>query len=339
MGNDELIDRVALAAFIRRSSGASEATVEDVERLRGGAIQFNLALDVRIDGVLQRLVLRSDAPSGVEVSRPRDQEFALLRAAFAAGVPVAEPLWYCDDPAVFGRPFFLMRFVEGTAAAHRIVKDETLGGNRHTLAGRIGEALARIHAIPQTPGLHFLNQPARSPALDFVDQSRAYLDANAFARPALEWGLRWLELNAPPAAAPVLVHRDFRTGNIMLDEHGIAAVMDWEFAAIGDAHEDLGWFCAKCWRFGRDDREAGGIGDREDFYRGYEAGGGGRIDDARVRYWEALAHARWAVIALQQAQRHSSGAERSLELALTGTIVPGLERELLRMTAPKAARV
>jgi hypothetical protein len=50
------------------------------------------------------------------------------------------------------------------------------------------------------------------------------------------------------------------------------------------------------------------------------------------------AHIRWAVIAIDQAARHLSGKETSLELALTGHIVPELEWEILNMTGvPHAA--
>jgi hypothetical protein len=38
------------------------------------------------------------------------------------------------------------------------------------------------------------------------------------------------------------------------------------------------------------------------------------------------------VIAIDQAERHLSGKETSLELALTGHIVPELEWEILNMT-------
>ena len=44
------------------------------------------------------------------------------------------------------------------------------------------------------------------------------------------------------------------------------------------------------------------------------------------------AHVRWAIIAIQQGERHVSGQEPSLELALTAHIVPELELEILRMT-------
>ena len=45
----------------------------------------------------------------------RIEEFAVLKAAFAAGVTVPEPLWACADPEVIGKPFFVMRRVAGTA--------------------------------------------------------------------------------------------------------------------------------------------------------------------------------------------------------------------------------
>jgi len=96
--------------------------------------------------------------------------------------------------------------------------------------------------------------------------------------------------------------------------------------------EDIGWFCARCWRFGAVAREAGGIGARDDFYRGYESVSGKPLDREQARYWEVMAHMNWAVIAIQQAERHVSGEETSLLLALTGHIVPELEYEILTMT-------
>ena len=118
----------------------------------------------------------------------------------------------------------------------------------------------------------------------------------------------------------------------MVDADGLTAILDWEFAGWGDPMSDIGWFCAECWRFGRTDLEAGGIAPRAAFYRGYEAEGGTRIDDAVVRYWEVVAHLRWAVIALEQGHRHLSGLEPSLELALTGHLISDFELEILALT-------
>jgi aminoglycoside phosphotransferase (APT) family kinase protein len=317
-----------LAAFIAAASGARDVRVDRYERLSGGAIQENFALDVCIDGADAAFVLRKDAPSHMAVSRTRAQEFAVLRAAFAAGVSVPEPLWASDDPAIVGAPFFIMRRVAGTAIGRRIVRDETLGGDRSTLAARLAEQLARIHAIhPPRADLAFLGEPRG--VHDFVADSYAFLDASERIEPALELGLRWLDVNAPGPEEPALLHHDFRTGNYMLDAAGITAILDWEFAGWGDPHEDIGWFFARSWRFGMNDREAGGVGSRAAFYAAYERAGGRRIDDARVHYWETFAHARWAIIARRQTDRHYSGAERSLELLLIGTLEPEVDDMLL----------
>lgn len=326
----------ALEEFLTRARGLPVA-VTGFTKLGGGAIQENWALDVAIDGAPQALVLRTNSPSGVAVSHDRAAEFALLTAAFNAGVTVPEPLALCADSSVIGKPFYVMRRASGTAAGHILVRDDKWRGDRVKLTERLGRELARVHTIkPGNDLLGFLQPAGENPARAAIAGYRAWLDSYCQTRPGLEWGLRWLDREAPPKGEIVLCHRDFRTGNYMVDESGLTAVLDWEFAGWGDRFEDLGWFCAKCWRFGANQREAGGIGARADFYRGYEAESGLKVDDGAVRYWETMAHARWAVIALQQGWRFLSGAERSLDLALTGRRIAELEYELLRQTAPRA---
>jgi Ser/Thr protein kinase RdoA (MazF antagonist) len=214
-----------------------------------------------------------------------------------------------------------------------------LGGDREKLVRHIGREMARIHAIrPPQAKLAFLGAPPADPVAADIAALRAGLDAMGIARPALEWGLRHCERRLAASGHVRLVHRDLRTGNYMVDDKGLTGILDWEFADWGDPMSDLGWFCAACWRFGREDLEAGGVGSRTSFYQGYLAGGGLPIDDARVRLWEVMAHLRWAMIALQQGQRHLSGKEPSLALALTSRIVPELELAVLRATVPTQAQ-
>lgn len=357
-GLDDAAARDRLAGFIATAASARRVEILDARPLTGGAIQENWALDAAIEGGAQAgrhaLVLRTDSATGVAVSLTRPQEYALLRLALAAGVTVPEPLWLCEDASVLGRSFYLMRRVAGTAAGHRIVKDLSLGGSRATLAERLGRELARIHSVtpnrvsalmPEAPAhaYDFLHRPQPTPALDQVALYRADLDRRRESHPVLEWVLRELERAAPPAGEIVLVHQDFRTGNYMVDETGLTGILDWEFCAWGEPMADIGWFCAKCWRFGAKesalgDRDAGGIAPRDDFYRGYEAESGRRIDLDAVAYWEVMAHLRWAIIALQQADRFLHGGEQMLELALTGRRLPELEHEMLALCTALEAR-
>ena len=331
--------RARAEAFLAGACGAARVIIERWERLSGGAIQENVALDVLVEGGphagRQAWVLRTDAPSAVSVSHSRPEEYAILRAAHGAGVRVPEPLFLCDDGQ--GPDFFVMRRMPGVAAGHRLSKDDGLVPDRASLARELGENLARLHHVkPPIAALAFLGEPPTDFARETVAGYRRDLDALSAVRgeawPALEWGLAWCARNAPAPLPPCLLHRDYRTGNYLVHEGRLAAVLDWEFAAWGDAREDLGWMLARCWRFARPDREAGGIGSADDFLAGYAAAGGRATTREETRYWQVMAHLRWAAIALQQAERHRSGSQPSLELALTAHIVPELEAEILALT-------
>ncbi len=331
-------DAAALERFLCRHTGAASVAVLQAKRLSGGAIQENWWLQLQPAGqALLDVVLRCDAASGVAESRSRAQEFTLLQVAHEAGVTVPEPLWLGD--ASLGRDFFIMRKAAGVAAGYRVVKDTTLGGDREQLAERIGREMARLHRIRSDARLDFLPALSTTPSAEGLAQCRRFLEQHSQPHPALIWALRWLESHQPAGQIAVLTHRDLRTGNYLVDEQGLTAILDWEFAAWSDPMEDLGWFCARCWRFGQDALEAGGIGSRAALYRGYQAEAGRAVDAAAVLFWEAYAHLRWAIIALQQGERHVSGGERSLELALTAHIVPELELELLRLTGAAPAAV
>lgn len=323
----------ALARFLADQSGAERVEIVGFELLAGGAIRHNWGFEAEFRGGRlagrQRLVLRTQGPTGIASSLGLDEEFAVLQAAFAAAVTTPEPWFAGADPAICGKPFFVMRRVAGTAQGRAITTDSALEAGLPRLAEHLGRELARIQTIrPPRPDLPFLPLVA---APQHIASFRAYLDQHPQPRPALEWGIRWLETHQPEPLPPVLCHRDFRTGNYMLDGAKPTGILDWEFAGWGDPDEDIGWFCCKGWRFARLDREAGGIADRADLYRGYETASGRRFDPERVRFWEVLANLRWAIIALQQSDRYRIHGEDSLSLAFIGRRATECELELLML--------
>lgn len=333
-----LMNNAALDAWLAITLDLPGARVTAADKLSGGAIQENWAVTVTADGMSRRLVIRRDAPATIAASRSRAEEYAIIAAAHRAGVRVPEPLGFCDDPTVIGAPFAAMAWVGGTGYGPKVVRDTTLGGDREALGRDLGRQLALIHRIDPDPALaRVLGPRPADPALQAVAGLRGWLDARPAPRPGLEWALRWAERHAPAPDRVTLTHQDFRTGNFLVDADGLMAVLDWEFAAWSDPACDLGWFCAECWRFSRPDLEGGGIASRAAVLSGYAAAGDVVPTPGRVRWWEVMAHIRWAVIALQQGDRHDSGAERSLHLALTGRIADTLEYRLLQMTAPEAA--
>src|SRR5690242_3266174 len=90
-------DPAALARFLAAASGATGVAIVATELLTGGAIQENWGIDAVFDGGLfagtQRLVLRTDAATGIASSLSRADEFAVLQAVHEAGVTVPRPLW------------------------------------------------------------------------------------------------------------------------------------------------------------------------------------------------------------------------------------------------------
>jgi aminoglycoside phosphotransferase (APT) family kinase protein len=330
------IDAAAQGRLTHWLSGAlaGEMLIVALSRLSGGAIQQNWLVTGQLDGRPFDAVLRKDAPATISASHSRWTEFSLMRHAHASGVLVPKPLAFCEDATVLGGPFALIAKANGIGLGPRVVKtvSDDAGG---PLAHELGRQLALIHATkPSAPLLALLGDPPEDQARDDIAWMRDALDAMQMADPALEWSLRHAERHAPDPVSPVLIHRDFRTGNYLVADDRLTAILDWEFAGWGDPASDIGWFCARCWRFSRPDREAGGIGARACFLAGYAEGGGVIPDPARVAYWERMAHLRWAVIALQQGERHASGLEPSLEHAITGRMAAELALAALEMSAP-----
>ncbi len=326
-----------LEAYLRHVSHARSVSISSAERLTAGAIQENWLIAVSFDGGpmggKHELVLRRDAITSIGNSRSRAEEFALITLAHQSGIKVPKPLYLCTDIDVLGRSFFLMQKIVGSADGRVITREDRTRSDRRNLLTQMGRELALIHRVrPSLSVLSFLGKKTHQPAKSAILRYRNALDALPQAAPILEWGLRWGERHLPKPANPTLCHRDFRIGNLMIKDNHLTGVLDWEFADWGDPMEDVGWFCAKCWRFGLSDRDAGGLGKREDFYAGYSAAGGTPIDTDSVWFWEVMAHIRWAIIAREQGERFATQGERSLEPALTAYIAPQLEWEMMQMT-------
>jgi aminoglycoside phosphotransferase (APT) family kinase protein len=213
------------------------------------------------------------------------------------------------------------------------VSEPAFAHARALLPEQLAASLAAIHGVDVGALAALLQHPAPGQSAAAVELARLYreLDEVDEAHPALELALRWLVRNEPPREARVtLVHGDFRIGNVLVDESGLRAVLDWEFTHLGDPCEDVAWFCVRAWRFGRDALEAGGIAEREVWLQAYERASGRSLDRARVAYLEILGNVKWALGALMQARRHLSGLEPSIELASLGRLCAEMEFEALR---------
>jgi aminoglycoside phosphotransferase (APT) family kinase protein len=293
-------------------AAALDAPVERAVLLAGGASKEAWAVDS--DG--RELLIRRAAGGVIhQATLSLEHEFEVLRAAHEAGVKVPEPIAYLGE--VEGREAFVMERIHGETIGRRIVKSPP-----PDLDIQMAEELAKIHVIPT----------GRLPFLETGDQvARFYeeLDSVDEPHPAIELGLHWVKERLPTHREPVVVHGDWRIGNIAVDENGIVGVLDWEFSHLADPVEDLAWPLVRAWRFGADERHLGGVGDLDRYLDRYADLTGLEVSREELLTWEVFGNVKWATGCLTQSRRHFNGQERSVELAVLGRLAAEMEYELL----------
>jgi aminoglycoside phosphotransferase (APT) family kinase protein len=306
-----------------------QAAIESIVRLSGGANMESWSFDRAGQGYVLRRAPSAAFMEGRAFGH--DVEALLVRTAHAAGVLAPEVVGELVDDDDLGTGY-VMRRVNAEVNPGKILADPA-----PTLIDDIARELAHIHAI--TPrddiAIHYLDT-----AEALAELKKRFL-AYGGDRPIIALALRWCEDNLPSPAEPVLVHGDFRMGNLMADSKGLAAVLDWELAHWGDAHEDLAYGCMAVWRFGYFDKPAFGVSDLERYFAAYEAAGGVRVDQARFRFWLVYRTLWWALGCMQMAEIWRIGADRNLERAVIGRRTSENEVDLLLLLeadAPAAER-
>jgi aminoglycoside phosphotransferase (APT) family kinase protein len=323
-----------LCAFLVSASGHAHVAIAGLRRVPGGASRETWAFDARFDGGESRpLILRRD-PGPTSVTSDRRLEFAVLRTMYEAGVPVPEVLWLGDDASILDGRFFVMARIEGETLARRLLRDPAYTEARGHMTAQLGAILARIHAVPiegaalqGLPGADDEGPPAFA---ELARYEQLYRTLAPEPHPAIEYGFRWLAARLPTTARRVVVHGDYRIGNVMFGPDGVRGVLDWEQAHVGDPMEDLGWMCVRAWRFGSA-LPVGGIGERAEFFRAYEEAGGDPVDPEVVRFWEVVGDLKWAVICIAQAKTYLDGGVKSVELASIGRRTAEAEYDLLQL--------
>lgn len=308
----------------------------NIKKLSGGAIQENWAISGKLDHEDYEIVLRKNAATGVDASSGRQQEYELLKRLYELNICVPQPLLFEKKDNFLNSEFFVMNKISGVAEGHKLVRLNQPDLQCKILQD-IGHKLAAIHLIESDTEIERIIQ--KPPKENYLNQLTEDLHEQLLKlrepRPILEFALSWMKQEQPETDDLVIVHGDYRTGNIMIDHDHVSGILDWEFTHWGDRREDIGWFTSKCWRFGKDAQVAGGIGSYKDFMQAYSQVSDIYIPEFELKYWHVLSHVRWAIIAIQQANRNLSNARPSLELALTAFLVPQLEKNILDIIGDK----
>jgi aminoglycoside phosphotransferase (APT) family kinase protein len=214
-------------------------------RLEGG--HSNLTYELT-DSTGAKFVIRRP-PQGDLLPKAHDmlREFSIIDALHPVGVPVAEPIGYCDDRDVCDRHFYVMSEVGGEAL---YTAEQTARRLDMAARGRVGESfmavLAHLHSLdPVEIGLGGLGRHDGYVARQLTTW---YGSWTASAGPANYDDDRLHALHATltatlPEQGPArVVHGDYGVHNAMVDESGgIAAVLDWEIGTLGDPLADLAY--------------------------------------------------------------------------------------------------
>jgi aminoglycoside phosphotransferase (APT) family kinase protein len=315
----------ALAPVLGAQAPGGRIEIDGLRRLTGGASRETWAFTA--NG--QELIVRRDPPGRPNAPGAMRREADAMRACRRAGLRAPEVV-LDDDGTHLGTAGLVMRRVPGETIARRILRDDEYAEARYDLVGDLARFLAGLHALDpeEVPGLE-----ARDP----LEDSRIRYERGEDRSPVFEKTRAWLLAHRPPPTAAVIVHGDLRLGNVIVDEHGLAAAIDWELVQLGDPLQDLAYLCLKAWRFGGSG-EVAGLGSVEELLGAYEEAGGRAVDGDAFRWWLVERTYHWGVGCMAQGDAHLSGRVRSMELAAVGRRAAEQEWDLVELLAPEAAR-
>jgi aminoglycoside phosphotransferase (APT) family kinase protein len=235
-GVDALFEQDVIA-MCQRLSGEIHA-LGALRRLTGGANMESW----RIDYGPHSWVMRRNPPgledtageerSGIDV----ESEALVIRAAISSGVTAPTVIGALCPADRLGSGFVMAR-IDGETLPHKILGNSDYAAALAGLTKQCATELANIHmtaidALP--PGI------AHVPTAEMVATLATRYAVTEAAIPVFDLALRWLSDNLPAQRAGVLLHGDFRMGNLMIDHRGIAGVLDWEQAHIGDPGTGFG---------------------------------------------------------------------------------------------------
>lgn len=237
----EELDADKLAAYLREQLPQFDGALS-IEQFPAG--HSNLTYCVHI-GDNQFVLRRPPFGSKVKSAHDMGREYRVLSKLHAAYGPAPEPLVYCEDNAVIGAPFYLMRRVEGVILRKDLPPGMEISPE---LARAMSESfidnLAALHALNyEQIGLADLGKPEGYVERQVAGWTKRYAGSQTDEIAEVEPVAKWLSENMPTDGAASLIHNDYKYDNVVLaadDLTKIVGVLDWEMATLGDSLMDLG---------------------------------------------------------------------------------------------------
>lgn len=243
------VDLAVLTDFMD-AQGLGAGPIEDATVLTGGT--QNILLKFSRAG--RSYVLRRPPPklrgNSNETMRREARTLAALKGT---DVPHPELIAACPEEVMDGAAFYLMEPIDGFNATQGLPSphaDDAAMRNRMGFALADGAlALGRV-SIEGLEGLGKADGWLERQAPRWRAQFESYHEMAGWTGPDGVPGVEavgaWLDAHRPAAFRPGLIHGDYHLANVMyrFDSGDLAAIVDWELAAIGDPLLDLGWLMA-----------------------------------------------------------------------------------------------
>jgi aminoglycoside phosphotransferase (APT) family kinase protein len=174
-----------------------------------------------VDGGTTSLVLRAHGAS--HSGHSAELEYQLLQALHRSGVPVPEPLLVDVSGSLLANPFIVMAFIEGTSTVP--------AGQEGQYIDVMADVLTKIHGLPTVdlPTLPARNDPIPE-VFDYLPEGPEWEELRAHLRSLADTAY---------TESPKLLHGDFWPENLLWQNGAVAAILDWEDAALGDPLSDV----------------------------------------------------------------------------------------------------
>ncbi|MEU4232875.1 phosphotransferase family protein [Nonomuraea sp. NPDC026600] len=290
VASPDLADRV-VSAFPGQRVGP-------LETLAGGHSGLTYVVTVGERKYVVKAVPHAERPVG---RNDMLRQARVLQALAGTAVPVPQIVAVDErQPAWFAMEFVSGEAVEPVLDEHDL--DPALARARMVEAARV---LRRLHDL-DIASLTLDAPPPRDATAELEQWSRTMRAVPAELRPGGEDLLHRLAQAVPDDLPPVLVHGDFRLGNVLCRAHEAAAVVDWEIWSIGDPRTDLGWFLlfADHRNFPALGREFPGLPAEAELLDAYLAGA---VPLPGLDWFRALTRMKMAAIMGHNLRRHREG--------------------------------
>jgi len=262
----------SLTAYLRRAfPDTPQIAATEVIPIPGGRSKKTFFVAISDSGTLPaRAVIRQDYALKYEGTKVRDEYTPLAKLA-AKGLPVPRP-WHLEPAeSEVGPPFIIVERLTGSAPGTYFGLQKPCPGAFRDMA----RVLAALHRMPPVE-LGFAAEATAANNLEaLIDRyERKWRDNATRASPLIDYAYAWARREARrEPAAPVVVHGDAGPYNFLIENDRLTAVLDWEFAHLGDPAEDLGIV-----RVYAED-----LIDWQEFLALYAAAGGPPVAEHRVR--------------------------------------------------------